>query len=72
MTFSGGSGSMIGTAVCSGATRSMRPAFASSRGREQEPMPYQSERDPYRLEVAHFEQATYEAARGQLEAHLHH
>ncbi|MEV4671387.1 MULTISPECIES: PadR family transcriptional regulator [Actinomadura] len=39
---------------------------------EQAPIPYQSDRDPYRLKVAHFEQSTYEAARSQLEAHLHH
>ncbi|TMQ91589.1 PadR family transcriptional regulator [Actinomadura soli] len=39
---------------------------------EREPTPYQSERDPYRLKAAHFEQATYEAARHQLQEHLRH
>lgn len=35
-----------------------------------EPTPYQSERDPYRLKAAHFEQSTYAAARQQLQEHL--
>jgi DNA-binding PadR family transcriptional regulator len=35
-------------------------------------IPYQSERDPYRLKAAHFEQATYEAARHQLQEHVNH
>ena len=34
--------------------------------------PYQSERDPYRLKAAHFEQSTYEAARRQLQEHVNH
>ncbi|MEU8797667.1 PadR family transcriptional regulator [Spirillospora sp. NPDC048819] len=39
---------------------------------ERELTPYQSERDPYRLKAAHFEQATYESARHQMREHLHH
>ncbi|SDT18665.1 PadR family transcriptional regulator [Jiangella sp. DSM 45060] len=35
-------------------------------------IPYQSERDPYRLKAAHFEQAGYDAARRQLHEHIGH
>ncbi|MEO3892214.1 PadR family transcriptional regulator [Nonomuraea sp. B5E05] len=34
--------------------------------------PYQGERDQYRLRSAHFEMATYDAARRQLREHLRH
>jgi DNA-binding PadR family transcriptional regulator len=37
-----------------------------------EPVTHPPERDPYRLRAAHFEFASYEAARSQLEEHLNH
>lgn len=46
--------------------------FAELHRWSEQPAPYASERDVYRLRAAHFEFGSYESARQQLEGHLQH